>query len=145
MSQANLIGLCSDNLITILQPSSTIECLGSSAQSGALGPVTVPINGPALSMSPVPLPPGNYLFSVNLQSTAQTDLSGNSISFRLQVGSYMFPFFIPSNYILLANTSLSASCNYVQTTGPITVAVTTDATIIGSTNLTCSIFYVRVG
>lgn len=26
MSQATLIGLCSDNVVTILQPSSTIEC-----------------------------------------------------------------------------------------------------------------------
>jgi hypothetical protein len=144
MSQANLIGLCSDNLVTILQPSSTIECIGSASVSGILGPVTVAINGPAQTANPVPLNPGKYMLSVNLQSTANTDLSGNSISFRLQVGSYIFPFFIPSNYILLANTILSASCNYVQTTGPITVAVTTNATITGSTNLTCSVFYVRV-
>lgn len=143
MSQANLIGLCSDTLVTILQPSSTIECLGSASVSGILGPVTVAINGSS-QISP-PLNPGKYILSVNLHSTANTDLSGNSISFRLQVGPCSFPFFIPSNYILLANTTLSASCNYVQTTGPITVSVTTDAFITGSMNLTCSVFYVRVG
>ena len=27
MSQATLLGLCSDNIVTILQPSSTIECI----------------------------------------------------------------------------------------------------------------------
>jgi len=32
MSQATLLGICSDNVITILQPSSTIECLDGSDQ-----------------------------------------------------------------------------------------------------------------
>lgn len=144
MSQATIIGLCSDNLVTILQPSSTIECLGSSAQSGALGPVTVAINGSAQA-TPVPLHPGNYLLSVNLTSADATFFTGTPISFALQVGPYTFPFFIPSGFILSGNITLSASCNYVQTTGPITVSVTTDATVTGSTNLTCSVLYVRVG
>jgi len=144
MSQANLIGLCSDNLITILQPSSTIECLGSSAQSGALGPVIVAINGSSQA-NPVPLHPGNYLLSVNLTSAGSTLFIGTPISFTLQVGSYTFPFFIPSGFMLSGTTTLSASCNYMQTTGPITVAVTTDATVTGSMNLTCSVMYVRVG
>jgi hypothetical protein len=38
MSQATLLGLCSDNVVTVLTPSSTIECAtGSSGFSGSCG------------------------------------------------------------------------------------------------------------
>lgn len=144
MSQANLIGLCSDNLVTILQPSSTIECLGSTSNTGTLGPFTIPINGSAQASS-VPLPPGNYILSVNLTSAGSTFFTGTAISFTIQIGIYMFPFFIPSGFEISGTTTLSASCNYVQVSDPITVAVTTDASVTGSTNLTCSVMYVRVG
>ena len=52
MSQATLIGLCSDNVVTILQPSSTIECPCTSGiytgVSDASGTYTVPVQIPVV-------------------------------------------------------------------------------------------------
>ena len=57
MSQATVVGLCSDNVVTILQPSSTIECITCgcggvyvdvSNNTGSGVPYSIAINGSVL-------------------------------------------------------------------------------------------------
>jgi hypothetical protein len=65
MSQATLLGICSDNVVTILTPSSTIEC-GPFA-SAAVPATTTVAAGPSVNtlVLPLPLPSSATTYSVN--------------------------------------------------------------------------------
>jgi len=84
MSQATLLGLCSDNVVTILQPSSTIECpLGcgsyvdvSSNTGGFVGStvVQIPITG-SVFISGVVTATGPTTVTIGGVSTISSGLS----------------------------------------------------------------------
>lgn len=57
MSQATLLGICSDNVVTILTPSSTIEC---GPFSSAAGPATTVAAGPSVDTLVFTLPLPQY-------------------------------------------------------------------------------------
>jgi len=68
MSQATLLGICSDNVVTILTPSSTIECgpfadaVATTTTTVAAGPSSLPL------VFPLPLPlNGNVSVNGSLQ------------------------------------------------------------------------------
>ena len=84
MSQATLIGLCSDNLVTILQPSSTIQCstcpgLVTSVGPAALGTgVVIPPSSGTLQFTDISSSVGAYL-QINVGTTvlSQTPIPSN--------------------------------------------------------------------
>ena len=134
MSQASFIGLCSDNLVTILQPSSTIQCIGDSVTSSGTYGSSFPLS--------ITLSPGNYILSINI-TTPISWVAGSSTALSVRVGSIVLPIFLGPAFVMTANTTtLSTTCNYVHGGGPIAVSITaTDPTPA----LACSIMYTRVG
>lgn len=123
-----MIGLCSDNVLTILQPSSTIECLGGDTMSGTIR-FSIPANGSIT----LPLIPGNYILSINL-----TNLPAIITDLTIVVGTSKFPVYIPT---VESTTTVSVSCNYTPASSlPISVITTPVVTHV----LSGSVFYTRV-
>jgi len=129
MAQATMIGLCSDNVLTILQPSSIIECLGGDVTSGTFTFV-VPANGSVI----LPLTPGNYILSINL-----TDLPDRITALSILVGGSKFPVFIPTT--VDSSTTVSVSCNYSPA---ISLLISVEVTPVVTNVLSGSVFYTRV-
>jgi hypothetical protein len=84
MSQATLIGLCSDNLVTILQPSSTIQCsvcpsLVTSVGPAALGAgVVIPPSSGTIQFTDISSSVGAYLqIAVGTAVLSQTPIPSN--------------------------------------------------------------------
>lgn len=130
MAQATMIGLCSDNVLTILQPSSTIECIGGDTPSGTIS-FFAPINGSVT----ISLTPGKYILSINL-----TDLPDKITSLTIGVGPSTFPVFIPTT--VDSTTAVSVSCNYTSI-GSLLIAIIA-STVAGTPVLSGSVFYIRV-
>jgi len=106
MSQATLIGLCSDNLITILTPSSTIECgnyenpkyvFDLSGSSIYVAPLTIPLSGPSLiigtitpTLWPVTVSIGGFTRTVTDPTISQIPFqivaSGTSVILTVSAG-----------------------------------------------------------
>ena len=122
-----MIGLCSDNVLTILQPTSTIECLGDLPSDNNF---FVPANG---SVS-LPMTPGKYILSINL-----TDLPTTITSLTIGVGSSKFPVFIQA---VDSTTTVSVSCNYTSTSSLLISVIATP--VVGTPVLSGSVFYIRV-
>jgi hypothetical protein len=105
MSQATFVGLCSDNVVTILQPSSTIECIcgggvyvDASSTSGTGLPYSIPING-AVQVSG----------SVTTAGAATITVGGSIFS-----GSGTIPFqvFATGATVILSCSDASAAWSY---------------------------------
>jgi len=105
MSQATFIGLCSDNVVTILQPSSTIECICSagvyidiSSNAGVGLPLSIPINGSVLVAG-----------SVTVGGAATVTIGGSVFK-----GSGTIPFqvFATGTSVVLTCTDNSATWSY---------------------------------
>jgi len=105
MSQATLVGLCSDNVVTILQPSSTIECTCSggvyvdvSSNSGTGLPYSIVINGSVLVAGSV------------TASGAETVTVGGAV-FK---GSGTIPFqvYATGTYVVLSCSDTGATWTY---------------------------------
>ena len=109
MSQATLIGLCSDNVVTILQTSSTIECTCSggvyvdvSSNSGTGLPYSIAINGSVLVAG-----------SVTTIGAATVTVGGTIFQ-----GSGVIPFqvFATGTTIFLSCSDISAAWSYTIST-----------------------------
>ena len=81
MSQATLLGLCSDNLVTILQPSSTINCLSCGdgvyidISSTAVTPITPP------TVVSIPLTGGSFIHgSVTITGPTTVTIGGSTFT-----------------------------------------------------------------
>jgi len=124
MAQATLLGLCSDTVVTILQPSSTIECpLGCSVpgiQSFAPAPITTPTVLPIASAC-VTLMSGYVEFDI-------ASVTGPTGSVTVTLGSfkatyplpttYVGPVVIPFQTITQGNPTLTASVTAATTGNP---------------------------
>ena len=112
MSQATLIGLCSDNLITILQPSSTIECTtgeccfgptGPSGPSGATGPIGA--TGPSGATGPIGATGATGSITFSGPNNAVVYSNGSGIT-------------ADSGLTYQSNTSLTLNGNFLPTGAP---------------------------
>jgi hypothetical protein len=89
MSQATLLGICSDNVVTILQPSSTIECTVETTDPGTNTIFTV-LSEPIDYGTQNPLtiaPTGNTLISGYVVFSVNPPLSSH-YSTQIVIGSY---------------------------------------------------------
>ena len=89
MSQATLLGICSDNVVTILQPSSTIECTVETTDPGTNTIFTV-LSEPIDYGTQNPLtiaPTGNTLISGYVVFSVNPPLSSR-YSTQIAIGSY---------------------------------------------------------
>lgn len=114
MSQATLLGICSDNVVTILHPSSMIECPLGPTSSPLLGPfpflgtsVTISTNSPALLS-------GYVTFPVSIPVAIQP------ASVSVTVGTFAATYPVPTGYSGPIVIPFQAATNGV----PVTLATT---------------------
>ena len=131
MSQATLLGICSDNVVTILTPSSTIECGPFSdivsTTALAVGPVTGPLVF-TLPLADQVLVTGSLQIMFTAVPAAWT--TGPPLTYlRVQLGSD--PATVINRYIIFHYYSGSYSqipvdiqFTFVPTAGPVTITVT---------------------
>ena len=143
MSQALGIGLCSDNIVTILQPSSTIESMLDTTNTGTFGPISISVDTNT-QMNSVSLSPGNYILSINISANKSISLVDASIFIRIG-STHQIPLYTPTMVVTSGTTFASVTCNYVQTTDPIFLTLSyTGLNTIASSTLSCSIYYMKV-
>ena len=143
MPQATVIGLCSDNVITILQPSSTIESVLDTTETGVIDPVSLSTDI-RTQMNSVPLAPGKYILSINISVNTSISLADSSM-FITVGNTHKIPVYTPTMVVSAGITFASVTCNYVQTTDPIFITISyTGVNTIASSGLSCSIYYTKV-
>jgi hypothetical protein len=132
MSQATLLGICSDNVITILTPSSTIECGPFSDVVSTTALAAGPVTGPLVFTLPLSSP-DRVLVTGSLQimfsNVPASWTTGPPLTYlRVQLGSD--PATVINRYIIFHYYSGSYSQIPVDmqfsflATGPTTITVT---------------------
>jgi len=111
MSQATLIGLCSDNVVTILQPSSTIECL--SFGNGAYTDISsTAVTGPPTTVS-IPLPGSAFIHgSITITGPTTVTIGGSIFTGNSPATSIPFQVFVDGSNVILNITGAATGYTY---------------------------------
>lgn len=126
MSQATLLGLCSDTVVTILQPSSTIECPLGCSEPGiqSFAPTPITIDTPTI----LPIAAICATFVSGYVEFDIASVTGPTGSVTVILGSfkatyplpttYVGPVIIPFQTISQANPTLTVSVTAATTGNP---------------------------
>jgi hypothetical protein len=123
MAQATMLGLCTDNIVTILTPSSTIE-----SPLGPLGDAAVNGNGTLTFGTPQPLqiPTDNlYIVFGSISIPAITDTVTISISSFIWSQAVTGAMSVPFQTICRGSPTLLVTATSTVTTAPYTYTATT--------------------
>ena len=113
MSQATLLGLCCDNVVTILQPSSTIECL--SCGNGVYidissNTVTQPITSLIVS---IPLTGASFIHgSVTITGPTTVTIGGSTFTGTSPATALTFQAFVNGSSVTLTITGAATGYTY---------------------------------
>jgi hypothetical protein len=113
MSQATLLGLCSDNVVTILQPSSTIECLnyGNGVYVDISSNTVSPITPPATVS--IPLPGAAFIHgSVTITGPTTVTIGGSTFTGTSPATTLPFQAFVNGSSTILSISGSATGYTY---------------------------------
>ena len=113
MSQANLIGLCSDNLVTILQPSSTINCVSCGdgiyidISSNTVSPITPP------TIVSISLSGASFIYgTVTITGPTTVTIGGSTFTGTSPPTTLPFQAFVNGSSVVLSITGAATGYTY---------------------------------